>query len=59
MKHCFYRENGLENPMDYIVHEVTKSWMSLSDFHFHLHFHFGIFIPFFFTADIMQIKITI
>ena len=25
---------GLENPMDYIVHSVTKSQTLLSDFHF-------------------------
>ena len=27
--------SGLENPMDYIVHGVAKSWTQLSDFHFH------------------------
>ena len=27
--------SGLENSMDVIVHEVTKSWTWLSDFHFH------------------------
>ena len=27
--------SGLENPMDCIVHGVTKSWTWLSDFHFH------------------------
>ena len=26
--------SGLENSMDYIVHEVTKSWTRLNDFHF-------------------------
>ena len=26
--------SGLENPMDSIVHGVTKSWTRLSDFHF-------------------------
>ena len=26
--------SGLENSMDYIVHEVTKNWTQLSDFHF-------------------------
>ena len=26
--------SGLENSMDSIVHEVTKSWTQLSDFHF-------------------------
>ena len=26
---------GLENSMDCIVHEVTKSWTRLSNFHFH------------------------
>ena len=26
--------SGLENPMDYVVHGVTKSWTRLSDFHF-------------------------
>ena len=26
--------SGLENPMDCIVHGVTKSWIQLSDFHF-------------------------
>ena len=29
--------SGLENPMDYMVHEVAKSWTRLSDFHFHSH----------------------
>ena len=28
--------SGLENSMDRIVHEVTKSQTQLSDFHFHL-----------------------
>ena len=27
--------SGLENPMDYIVHDFVKSWIQLSDFHFH------------------------
>ena len=27
--------SGLENPMDYIVHGVTKSWIQLRDFHFY------------------------
>ena len=27
--------SSLENSMDCIVHEVTKSWIQLSDFHFH------------------------
>ena len=27
--------SGLENPMVCIVHEVTKSWTRLNDFHFH------------------------
>ena len=27
--------SGLENPMDCIVHGVTKSQTGLSDFHFH------------------------
>ena len=27
--------SGLENPMDYIVHGVTKSWIKLRDFHFY------------------------
>ena len=27
--------SGLENPMDWIVHEVTKSQTQLNDFHFH------------------------
>ena len=27
--------SGLENSMDCIVHEVTKSWTRLIDFHFH------------------------
>jgi len=27
----------LENSMDYIVHEVAKSWKRLSDFYFHFH----------------------
>ena len=32
--------SGLENSMDYIVHEVIKSWTRLSDFHFtSLHYH--------------------
>ena len=26
---------GLENPTDYVVHGVTKSWTQLSDSHFH------------------------
>ena len=26
--------SGLENSMDSIVHEVTKSWTRLNDFHF-------------------------
>ena len=26
--------SGLENSLDCIVHEVTKSWTRLSDFHF-------------------------
>ena len=26
--------SGLENPTDYIVHEVPKSWTQLSDFQF-------------------------
>ena len=30
--------SGLENPMGYIVHEVTKSRTRLSDFHFHFSF---------------------
>ena len=29
--------SGLENSLDCIVHEVTKSWTRLSDFHFHLY----------------------
>ena len=28
--------SDVENSMDYIVHEVTKSWTQLSDFHFSL-----------------------
>ena len=32
--------SGLENSMDCIVHEVTKSWTQLSHFHFH---HFNSF----------------
>ena len=27
--------SGLENSMDWLVHEVTKSWTWLRDFHFH------------------------
>ena len=27
--------SGLENSMDYTVHEVAKSWTQLRDFHFH------------------------
>ena len=27
--------SGLENPMDYRVHGVAKSWPQLSDFHIH------------------------
>ena len=27
--------SGLDNPMDCIVHGVTKSWTRLSAFHFH------------------------
>ena len=26
--------SGLENPMDYVVHGVAKSWTRRSDFHF-------------------------
>ena len=26
--------SGLENPMDCIVHEVSRSWTRLSDFHY-------------------------
>ena len=29
--------SGLDNSMDCIVHEVTKSWMQLSNFHFHFY----------------------
>ena len=35
--------SGLENSMDCIVHEVTKSWTQLSDFHFH--FSLGLGLP--------------
>ena len=28
--------SGLENSMDCIVHEVTKTWTQLNNFHFHL-----------------------
>ena len=31
--------SGLENSVDCIVHGVTESRTSLSDFHFHSHFH--------------------
>ena len=31
--------SGLENPMDYIVHGVTKSQTRLSNFHFHFFIH--------------------
>ena len=31
--------SGLENPMDCIIHLVTKSWTRLSDFHFHFSSH--------------------
>ena len=27
------QESGLENPIDYTVHGITKSWTQLSDFH--------------------------
>ena len=27
--------SGLENSMNYIAHEIAKSWTRLSDFHFH------------------------
>ena len=27
--------SGLENSMDYTVHEVSKSWTQLSNFHLH------------------------
>ena len=27
--------SGLENSMDCVVHEVSKSWTGQSDFHFH------------------------
>ena len=33
---CPLQYSGLENPMDYIVHGVTKSQTRLSDFHFQL-----------------------
>ena len=32
-KGCPLQYSGLENPMDCIVHGVTKSWTRLSDFH--------------------------
>ena len=31
---CPLQYSGLENPMDYIVHAVTKSWTRLSNSHF-------------------------
>ena len=31
-----HQYSGLENPMDCIVHGVTKSWTQLSNFHFTL-----------------------
>ena len=31
--------SGLENPMNFIVHGVTKSHTQLSNFHFHFHFY--------------------
>ena len=35
--------SGLENSMDYIVHEVTKSRTRLSDFPFHFHYCLNIY----------------
>jgi len=32
----FYQYSGLENPLDCVVHGVTKSQTQLSDFHFHI-----------------------
>ena len=37
--------SGLENPMDYTVHGVTKSQTQLSDFHFSLFFRFAFLSP--------------
>ena len=31
-KGCPLQDSGLENPMDYTVHGVTKNWTRLSDF---------------------------
>ena len=31
--------SGLENPMDHIIHGITKSWTRLSTFHIHLTLH--------------------
>ena len=31
--------SGLENSMDYIVHEIAKSWTLLSNFHINTHMH--------------------
>ena len=33
------QHSALENPMDYIVHGVTKSQTRLSSFHFHFFIH--------------------
>ena len=35
-KDCPLQHSGLENSMDFIVHEVTNSLTRLSDFRFHL-----------------------
>ena len=34
-----FQYSGLENSVDCIIHGVTNSRTSLSDFHFHSHFH--------------------
>ena len=39
-KGCPFQYSGLENPMDCIVHGVTKSWTRLSDFHSLTGFYF-------------------
>ena len=36
-KSCPLQYSDLENPMDCIVHGVTKSWTRLSDFHFYVY----------------------
>ena len=38
---CYpFQYSGLENPMDYTVHGVAKTWTQPSYFHFHFHVQF-------------------